>query len=88
MKLTEAQQAQRQAIALAKARLYDAHKVYGALLRECKCVAVKGVFGGAHCAICKNDMGWWCPKSKNHRCSYTMNYSDCCKFCGEPSERK
>ena len=46
----------------------------------------------ASCSICRKDMGWWCPDSKDHQCDYTQadgSYnSDSCRWCGQPDERK
>ncbi len=45
----------------------------------------------ATCSICGKDGGWWCPKSKNHRCFYSEDeygYDEYCEHCGQPDERK
>lgn len=41
----------------------------------------------AICDICNYDFGWWCPDSPTHYCEY-KDFSEYCKYCGEPSERK
>lgn len=64
---------------------------------ELKCAAnghavFQSSFGGAECAICTAELGWWCPSSPNHLCDYNQEdgeYNpDQCRFCGQPEERK
>jgi hypothetical protein len=54
-------------------------------------------WGSAKCAICNVYLGWYCPKSQSHQCSYEIfskdgsikGYNhDQCRFCGQPDERK
>lgn len=50
-----------------------------------------GWYEGAICAICKKDYGWYCPNNDKHICDYQEEngkYSEYCKYCGEPDERK
>ena len=42
---------------------------------------------GAYCMHCGADLGWYCPKSPDHRCEYSET-SDSCDYCGMPDERK
>jgi len=46
----------------------------------------------AKCDICGKYGGWYCPESLNHMCDYEQedgSYDeDCCRYCGEPEERK
>jgi hypothetical protein len=49
-------------------------------------------WGGASCAICNENFGWYCPKSPTNVCNYeledgTIN-GDHCKHCDDPYERK
>jgi len=61
-------------------KLYSKHSIQG-------CVTQKTKYGGANCAVCGKDLGWWCPKSPNNQCEYTdEDYG--CNICGEPEERK
>lgn len=47
----------------------------------------RGDFGGAHCLICMQSFGWYCPDSPDHICRYTKS-RDYCDYCGYPEERK
>jgi len=44
---------------------------------------------GAYCYVCGESVGWWCPKSPNHYCSYEKSRNeDDCDYCHMPMERK
>jgi hypothetical protein len=63
------------------------------LFREkCEHEIVRDGDGGsstARCQRCGQDLGWWCPSSPTHQCEYPEDPNDeCCKFCGQPDERK
>jgi len=42
---------------------------------------------GAYCIICRESLGWWCPKSPDHLCHYSKSDDDC-DYCHMPAERK
>lgn len=46
----------------------------------------------AVCSVCGNSLGWYCPDSPTHLCDYRQedeSYDeDCCRYCGQPEERK
>jgi hypothetical protein len=86
MELTKHQQREKAALIRLKDAMGNANDAYYRRLRQHKCVAVQ-VGMSAGCAICDNDMGWWCPKSPHGTCRYPMT-TDECKYCGEPDERK
>ena len=78
--LTPKQAAEKERIEKAKTEYFAAYRAHRA------CVAEQGG-DSMHCAICRKDMGWWCPKSKDHMCHYNSG-SEWCIHCGDPSERK
>jgi hypothetical protein len=41
----------------------------------------------AKCAICEEVFGWYCLKAPDNECDYEQ-YSEHCKYCSEPDERK
>lgn len=43
--------------------------------------------GSTSCAVCGEDLGWFCPANPKGYCEYEGRSEDC-KFCGIPSERK
>lgn len=49
-------------------------------------------WGSANCAVCGEDLGWYCPESPNGYCEYKQEdggyNEDRCRYCGEPEERK
>lgn len=49
-------------------------------------------FGTAKCNICEKEFDWYCPTSPTLECDYEQedgSYNDdCCRYCGEPEERK
>ena len=53
-----------------------------------------GDFGGAHCLICLESFGWYCPDSPDHLCHYEdkpypkTGSPEICIYCGYPGERK
>jgi hypothetical protein len=49
--------------------------------------------GFGECTKCGyQTRGWYCPASPDHECDYNQpdgSYDeDCCRYCGEPEERK
>jgi hypothetical protein len=43
----------------------------------------------AHCRICNEPFGWWCPKSPDNLCHYDYRTNgEYCIYCGQPEERK
>jgi hypothetical protein len=41
----------------------------------------------AECPDCGMTFGWWCPKSSDGECHYSVDF-DSCDYCGMPEERK
>ena len=71
MKLTPIQEALKKKLDGFRKTIDETQEAYAQALEGHKCVAKKvGSWGGAECAICGEDLGWWCPKSKDHRCRY------------------
>ena len=68
---------------------YDRDKIQEKISElECGCphnIVKEGM--GAHCNVCGNSFGWWCPKSPTNLCKYTDDM-DSCDYCGHPEERK
>lgn len=90
-KLTPAQEETRKAFIDLKAKARAAQIALGELgslhRKQGGCVA--GRFGDStNCLICGDDLGWWCPESKNGLCEYNRKNGEYCVHCGEPSERK
>lgn len=52
----------------------------------------KTTYDTATCNICGKYFSWYCPNSPTLECDYEQedgNYDeDCCRYCGEPEERK
>jgi len=46
-----------------------------------------GDSSSAVCSRCERDLGWYCPVSPDHICSYNPKEYGCI-YCGEPEERK
>lgn len=87
MKLTKKQLKLEADIHGARLKILAANKELWALLAKHKCIARKTDYDSAVCMICHDSLGWWCPKSNDHLCEYSVN-SDSCDFCGDPEERK
>lgn len=49
-------------------------------------------WGSADCKICEKHFSWYCPTSPTLECDYEQEDGtydeDCCRYCGEPEERK
>jgi hypothetical protein len=48
-------------------------------------------WGSAHCAVCSEDLGWYCPDSPTGLCEYDDKEDlmhDTCLHCGAPEERR
>ena len=49
-------------------------------------------YGSAKCKICEKLFDWYCPNSPTLECDYEQedgSYDeDCCRYCGQPQERK
>jgi hypothetical protein len=86
LSLTTEQQRQKIVIREAREALAEAASALSRLLRLHRHLPVEGSFSGAECAICEEDLGWWCPDSPHHLCVYKD--SEFCIHCGQPSERQ
>ena len=71
---------------LIKEAIGKAQLALSAFIKECSHHLVRDG-ESVCCQICGEDYGWWCPKSPDHKCHYSVD-EDACDFCGEPSERK
>lgn len=87
MELTERQRKLQELLIKVSARISTAQGMYARLKAMCGHVYTETNYGGAYCAVCGADGGWWCPDSKDHLCHYTKSY-DSCDFCGASEERK
>lgn len=49
-------------------------------------------WGTADCNICEKHFDWYCPTSPTLECDYEQDDGsydeDCCRYCGQPEERK
>ena len=61
----------------AEAALRPAQEAFLALMRQCKHViaepdrrSIRDGCAGAQCAVCKLNLGWYCPDSPDHACHY------------------
>ena len=49
-------------------------------------------YSTADCLICGKHLAWYCPTSPTLECDYEQDDGsydeDCCRYCGEPEERK
>lgn len=70
----------------ARDKLADAQKKFYALLHLCQHVVMQTSTESAVCVICRERLGWWCPKSSTHLCEYKDD--EWCVHCHQPSERK
>lgn len=84
--LTPQQTTLRDSIRLAFDRRRDADVQYQELRQQCNSHVFVNVSDDAHCAVCGQNGGWYCPDSPDHVCHYDQN--ECCTFCGDPEERK
>jgi len=66
--------------------LRDASKVLERIKR-CDHKVVQGLDAEAVCIKCNEDLGWYCPASREHVCEYT-DIHECCVYCGQPEERQ
>jgi hypothetical protein len=66
--------------------LRDASKVLERIKR-CEHKVVQGSDAEAVCLKCSEDLGWYCPASREHVCEYT-DIHECCVYCGQPEERQ
>lgn len=54
---------------------------------DVKEIEESGSSSSAVCSRCARDLGWYCPGSPGHVCSYDPKEYGCV-YCGEPEERK
>lgn len=88
--LSASQEEKKQAIEAAREAVSNAQEFLDSLESNCEHLMMK-VHDSAHCAICDNYFGWWCPDSKDHQCHYNDEEDpmrDDCLFCHQPEERK
>lgn len=56
-------------------------------IKRCQHNVKQGLDGEAVCIKCNEDLGWYCPSSREHVCEYT-DIHECCVYCGQPEERQ
>lgn len=71
----------------------DAEEKIRTIQSECPHEDIKvHSWGTAECKICGKEFYWYCPTSPTLECDYEQedgSYDeDCCRYCGEPEERK